>query len=172
MQKPAMLDRAIGILGLAIGILSVATQYIFPKLPSWVPLWGYAIGILLVGFSLGLISAGGIRHKRIIAKTALLRLHVFGDHRTPDRLACENIFRWYYLQMAVHGVSTSGVARIGSFTTLFISFENDVLISTIRVRSPDMQLPVYEVKEFNQRYAIIVFSDNIPAGTLEVSVSN
>ncbi len=34
-----------------------------------------------------------------------------------------------------------------------------------------MQLPIYEVKEFNQRYAIIVFSDNVPAGTLEVTVS-
>jgi hypothetical protein len=29
----------------------------------------------------------------------------------------------------------------------------------------------YEVKEFNRRYAIIVFSDNVPAGTLEVIVS-
>jgi len=54
---------------------------------------------------------------------------------------------------------------------LFVSFENDVVVSTIKVRSPDMQLPVYEIKEFNQRYAIIVFSDNVQAGTLEVIVS-
>jgi len=33
-----------------------------------------------------------------------------------------------------------------------------------------MHLPVYEVKEFNQRYAIIQFSDNVPAGTLEIEV--
>jgi len=55
--------------------------------------------------------------------------------------------------------------------TLFVTFENDVVISTLNVRSPDMQLPPYEVKEFNQRFAVIVFSDNVPAGTLEVVVT-
>jgi len=55
--------------------------------------------------------------------------------------------------------------------TLFISFETDTIVSTFKVRSPDIQLPTYEVKEFNQRFAIVVFSNNVPAGTLEIIVS-
>lgn len=166
-----MLDRALGILGIALGVITVAAQYYFPKLPDWIPFTGFGGGIFLIGLSVGLVSAGGLRHKRLIAQTALLRLHVFGDHRTPDRLAFENIFRWFYIQTAIDGVGPSGITRIGTLATLFVSFENDVVVSTIKVRSPDMQLPVYEVKEFNQRYAIIVFSDNVLAGTLEVTIS-
>ncbi len=166
-----MIDRALGILGIALGVITAALQYYFPQLPKWAPLTGFGIGILLVGLSVGLVLAGGLRHKRPIAQTASLRFHIFGDHRTPERLAFENIFRWFYLQTAIDGVGPSSVTRIGTLATLFVSFENDVVISTIKVRSPDMQLPVYEVKEFNQRYAIIVFSDNVPAGTLEVIVA-
>jgi len=54
---------------------------------------------------------------------------------------------------------------------LFVTFEDDVVIRTLVVQSPDMLLPIYEVKEFNQRYAIIHFAANVPAGTLEVMVS-
>lgn len=166
-----MIDRVIGIIGIALGLITAALQYSFPKIPTWIPLTGFGIGILLIGLSVGLALAGGLRHKRPIVQTALLRLHIFGDHRTPERLAFENIFRWFYLQTTINSFGPSGVTPIGILATLFISFENDVVISTIKVRSPDMQLPVYEVKEFNQRYAIIVFSDNVPAGTLEVIVS-
>ena len=54
--------------------------------------------------------------------------------------------------------------------TLFVTFQPEVKISTIQVRSLDVKLPVYEVKEFNQRYAIIVFAGDIGPGTLEVTV--
>ena len=166
-----MIDRAIGIIGIALGLITAALKYYFPQLPSWLPPAGFGIGIFLFGLSIGLVSAGGLRYKRPVVKTAILRLHIFGDHRTPERLAFENIFRWFYIQTAIQGIGSSGVTRIGALATLFVSFENDVVISTIKVRSPDMQLPLYEVKEFNQRYAIIVFSDNVPAGTLEIMVS-
>ena len=168
-----MIDRAIGIIGIALGLVTAALQYSFPQLPSWTPPTGFGIGIFLLGLSIGLVSAGGLRTNRPIAKTASLRLHIFGDHRAPERLGFENIFRWYYLQTFINiDVGPTGVTRIGRLSTLFLSFENDVMISTINVRSPDMQLPIYEVKEFNQRYAIIAFSANVPVGTLEVTVSS
>jgi hypothetical protein len=166
-----MIDRAIGIVGIALAIVTAALQYYFPKLPSWVPPTGFAIGIFLLGLSVGLLAAGGLRRKRAVVKVASLRLHVYGDHRTPERLASENIFRWFYLQTAINGVGPSGVTRIGALATLFVSFENDVVISTLNVRSPDIRLPLYEVKEFKQRYAIVAFSDNVPAGTLELVVT-
>ena len=118
-----------------------------------------------------MLAAGGWHGKRKVVPAALLKLHIYGDHRTPQRLTAENIFRWFYLQTAIDGVSPKGARRIGTLATLLVTFEEDVVIHTLSVRSPDMQLPVYEVKDSNQRYAIIVFSDNVPAGTLETSVS-
>ena len=93
-------------------------------------------------------------------KTASLTLHIWGDHRAPDRVAFENIFRWYYLQNIINGITESGEAVTQHvMSTLFLSFESDVAITTITVQSPDMALPVYEVKEFNKRFSIIVFSE-------------
>lgn len=170
-----MIDRVIGIVSISLTLLTGAIQYYFPHLPNWVTPIGFVAGILLLGFSVGLLAAGGLRRRRQARPTASLRLHMFGDHRAPNRLGQENIFRWYYLQITVEGVAPQGPQRIATFATLatlFVTFEEDVVIHTINVRSPDMQLPRHEVKEFNQRYAIIVFSDNVAAGTLEVAVSN
>lgn len=57
-----------------------------------------------------------------------------------------------------------------SLPTLFMTFDPEVRISTLSVRSPDMKLPRHEVKEFNQKFAIIVFSEKLPEGTLEIRV--
>jgi hypothetical protein len=165
-----MIDRVIGIVGIALACITAVMQYYVPTLPPWAPEVGFGVGVFLLGISVGLLSAGGLYKKSPPRMSAMLRLHVFGDHRTPDCLQAENIFRWYYLEAGIDGLSPEGVTRLGSFVTLFIAFEEDVVISTLKVRSPDVQLPRHEVKEYNQRYAIIVFSGNIPSGTLEVSV--
>lgn len=165
-----MIDRALGIIGIALALLTGAVQQYFPQAPTWVASLGFGIGIFLFGLSAGLLAAGGLRRKRSVLSRASLRLHIFGDHRTPNRLSHENIFRWFFLQMGVDGVTPQGNQRVVTFSTLFVTFEEDVAIHTLTVYSPDMQLPVYEVKEYNQRYAIIVFSDNVPAGTLDINV--
>ncbi len=165
-----MIDRAIGIAAIGLALLTLALQYYFPQLPAWAPRIGFGAGIFFFGLSVGLIAAGGLRGKRPVRSGASLRLHIFGDHRAPDRLSFDNIFRWYYLQSAVINVGAQGNQRLATFGTLFVTFDDDVTVGTLNVRSPDIQLPVYEVKEFNQRYAIITFLDNVPAGTLEVEV--
>lgn len=166
-----MIDRAIGILGIAVGIAVGLLAAYLPQLPGWVPPAGFAVASLLVGFSAGLLAAGGLWRKRRIAHKASLRLHIFGDHRAPQKLSHENIFRWYYLQWEARFVQPDGTQHVGKQAILFVTFEDDVVIRTLVVQSPDMLLPIYEVKEFNQRYAIIHFAANVPAGTLEVMVS-
>jgi hypothetical protein len=109
---------------------------------------------------------------RLSVDKALLRLHIYNDQRQPERLTAENIFRWYHLKtIAVLIDPKTGRAAEQVFnTTLFVSFDSDVRIGTLQARSPDMTLPQFEVKEFNQRYAIVVFSGLIPEGTLEITV--
>ncbi|MBI4913842.1 MAG: hypothetical protein HY823_14000 [Acidobacteria bacterium] len=165
-----MLDRGIGIAGLALALIFGILQYFLPQLPRWASVTGILVGIFLLGLSIGLIVSSRRADKAKAAATAHLRLHVFSDNRLPDRLASENIFRWYFLKSAMVVVSPVGKQHVASISTLFITFDPEVQISTLQVRSPDIQLPTHEVKEFNQRFAIIVFSGDIPEGTLEISV--
>lgn len=166
-----MSDRAFGILGIALTLVMAVIQYSFPSIPNWVPAIVFGIGVLLVGVAVGMtVRARNKKAKPV--PVANLRLHMFGDHRTPSHIASENIFRWYYLYYQVGGLDRKkGVVKIGAAVTLYVSFENDVQISTLVVSSPDMHLPLYEVKEFNQRFAIIFFSETVPAGTLEIHLS-
>jgi hypothetical protein len=55
-------------------------------------------------------------------------------------------------------------------TILFITFDVPVKVGTLEVASPDIRIPFHETKEFNNRYAIITFSGNLPTGTLEIRV--
>jgi hypothetical protein len=49
---------------------------------------------------------------------------------------------------------------------LFVTFDNPVRVGTLEV-SADFKLPAYEVKEFNNRFAIIVFGDDLPTGDVK-----
>lgn len=108
---------------------------------------------------------------REVVGTALLRLHTYGNSRTPECTYNEHIFRWYFLtQMAVTVTPEGDIQQFVTSITLFVAFEPDVRITTLRVTSPDIQLPPHEIKEFNQRFAIIVFTGDIPEGTLVVTI--
>jgi len=53
---------------------------------------------------------------------------------------------------------------------LFLSFDRPVKVGTLEVSAHGFTLPSYEVKEFTNRYAIIVFSNELPAGSLQIKV--
>jgi hypothetical protein len=54
--------------------------------------------------------------------------------------------------------------------TLFVIFDKPVKVGTLEVSAHGFALPRREVKEFTNRYAIIVFSNELPAGTLRIQV--
>jgi hypothetical protein len=171
-----MLDRAIGIFGIALAIIfgfwTLAPEG-WPKMPPWVLILGIGIGILLIGSAAGLII-GDYRKATSgqLADTASLRLHIYADDRTPQRLAFQNIWRWYYLKTIIIELdkSTGKDQRKHATATLFLNFENPVKDGTLEISSPDIRLPLHEVKEFNSRFAIIIFHEAPSEGTLEVTV--
>jgi hypothetical protein len=169
-----MLDLGIGVAGLALTLVFWALPHFVRKLPRWISIACLVVGLLALGLSVGLVVADRRNDESIRQRVdkASLRLHIYGDNRTPDRIAAENIFRWYYLKHIIVTDMPEGKRRSESISaTLFVSFEPQVKISTIQVRSPDVKLPLHEVKEFNQRYAIISFAGDIGPGTLEISVN-
>jgi hypothetical protein len=113
-------------------------------------------------------------HSRLstLADSAELRLHTYGDERSPTRISSTNIWRWYSLRLIVAAIdqNTGGVQHQHASLVLFIVFEQPVVIGTLEISSPDFQMPRHEVKEFTNRYAIVVFSGELPAGTLEACV--
>ena len=173
LREEQMIDRGIGIAGLALSILAGLLGFLAPQLPSWVILAAAVVGIGLLGVGIGMMIGhrSSSRNNRTPVNTASLRLHVYGDSRMPDRITSENIFRWYYLRTIIQFQGPQGPIRHSTMPTLFITFDPEVRISTLTVCSPDLALPMHEVKEFNQKYAIVVFSDDIGPGTLEIGVS-
>jgi len=170
-----MLDRGIGILGIALalifGVWSLAPEG-WPKMPVWAIQSGLAVGLLLIGLAAGLIIADKRNPQgQLFADTAELQLHIYGDERTPNRLSFSNIWRWYFMQTAFVSMNEKGV-EVGRKTvqTLFITFDTPVKIGTLEVSSPDARLPINEVKDFNPRSAVIVFSENVPPCTLIIKV--
>jgi hypothetical protein len=167
-----MIDRAIGIAGIALGLVFAFLQYFFPSLPSWLLISGVGLGVLLFGIALGIVIADR-RQARLKAPVdrAVLRLRVYADSRLPERVYFENIFRWYYFPGTFQMKDQEG-NLVGSLAivTLVVSFEPEVKISTLKIRALEGDLPTHEVKEFNQRFAIIAFLGKAPVGTIEVAV--
>lgn len=163
-----MIDRGIGIAGIALSIIFGALQFFEIQIPDWVIFSGIGVGVFMLGLSIGLMRTESRKAKTV--KTALLRLHTYRDHRVPDSLEMKNIFRWYYLSHIIKSITIEGKKEEIEFPTLFVTFEPEVQIATLKVRSPDMKLPRHEVKEFTQKYAIVVFSEKLKEGTLEILV--
>lgn len=103
---------------------------------------------------------------------ALLQLHCYADNRLPQRLNIENIWRWHRFVAKATVYSDEGVYELPGIEVFFINFDQPVKVGTFSVSSPDIQLPGHEVKEFNPRFAIIVFESIVPQGTLEFRVAN
>jgi hypothetical protein len=100
-----------------------------------------------------------------------LLLQVHGDERAPTRLSYDNIWRWYYLRVILVAIEQEGgKEHRNAVATLFVSFDNPVKVGTLEVSAQGFALPSYEVKEFTNRYAIVVFSRELPAGILRVRV--
>jgi hypothetical protein len=106
-----------------------------------------------------------------LADRARLRLHVYGDTRVPEKLSYENVWRWYHLNTIAEMIDSAGAKKQNLLaSTLFISFDQPVKIGTLSVHA-DKPLPTYEVKEFNNRFAVIVFDGGMPECNLDIEVS-
>jgi hypothetical protein len=106
-----------------------------------------------------------------IVDRASLRLHVYGDTRLPDRLSATNVWRWFYLNDVLGMMKQDGTKDREIVTSkLFISFDQPVGVGTMTVRS-DKPLSHYEVKEFNNRFAIVVFGEALPECNIDIEVN-
>jgi hypothetical protein len=128
--------------------------------------------ILILGLATALsVTRSGRKIVTSFADEAELILHYYGDDRAPSRLSATNIWRWYNLKYITVGIEQlTGAVHRHSMSALFLTFDHPVNTTSLEISSPDMKLPLHEVKEFTNRYAIIGFTDEIPSGTLNIKV--
>jgi len=105
-----------------------------------------------------------------LARSAELHLRYYGDERPPTIVSHVDVWRWYSLRNAMAVMTAQGVMS-ASITIIFITFDQPVLAGTLEVRSADFVVPKHEVKEFNNRFAIIAINDP-PPGVLDILIIN
>lgn len=116
-------------------------------------------------------EASAVPRPTTLAERASLRLHLYTDMRTPDRLSASNIWRWFYLKDVIVAHKPDGSKDREIITSkLFISFDQPIAVGTLSIRS-DKPLPPHEVKEFNNRFAIIVFMEHMLECNLDIDIT-
>lgn len=161
----------------ANGITYAMSLAISLGLPYWATIkeqwsWPLAASLAIVLFAATLTIVRALSGRAKYSDTARLSLQTYGDARAPRMTRQENVYRWYQLKNVVNATDTATgqVHQSTVATTLFLAFDTPVLVHTLEVQSPNIQLPVHEVKDFNSRFAIVVFAGEVPMGSLEIVI--
>ena len=127
--------------------------------------------VLIFGIIIALLaSKAHVIKQHVAEESSSIDLMWHGDTRPPDMKSSVNIFRWYSLLTIIatpnkeSGIIEQNIIK----TTLLITFDKQTKVGTLKVTGENMIIPQHEVKEFNQRYAIIVFTGVVPVGTTKI----
>jgi len=98
-----------------------------------------------------------------------LRLLIQREEQTPSSIFYMNISKWCLFDQNFTRIDKE-ISRNhgGGPVCLFLLFDQPTRGEVLDVTS-DAVLPRYEVKEFNDRFAIVAFAEPLPAGTLEIT---
>jgi hypothetical protein len=178
-----MLDRGIGILGIALAIIfgawSLAPEG-WPKMPTWVALLGVGVGVLLVGLATGLVI--GEQRKSVdqsepqVVETNLF-LQFLDSHSVPVERNPRNISRWYALYTESIYVDTKDAdgKSLGGFSvpprwTVFMMFKKPPIFRQMVATCRGSNNPKCDVATSNSAYAIITVVGDVTGATLDVSI--
>ena len=121
------------------------------------------------GFSLPLIGGGlNWKDKTSEKETTKASFLFYGDHRTPEPIKLENIYRWYTFQHITQDVANKDNYRKNWL--IFLVFDKDVNPRRLKTTFSSDQRPIIEVKDFSARSCIVFTDDEMPSGTLEIEV--
>jgi hypothetical protein len=178
-----MLDRGIGILGLALAVIfgawSLAPEN-WPKMPSWAALSGVGIGILFVGLAIGLVISehrkpDNPNEPRLIETNLFLQ---FSDsHSIPIEKNPRNIRYWYALYTESIYVDTKDEngKSLGGFSvpprwTIFMMFEQPPIFRQLVAVCRGPNNPKCDVQTSNAAYAVVTIVGDITNATVDVSL--
>jgi hypothetical protein len=160
---------AISAFGTAIGTILQKYPQMLSRMPSFFssPLWSFVPAVFLIIATM--IFVWRLFIPSPVMDKSELTLRIYGDDRWPTRVSETNIWRYFYLRNTYIFVnSQTGQKFQHCAPILCLCFDKPTKVGTLEVQSPDIQLPKHEVKEFRERFAIIGFEQEPPAGTLQI----
>jgi hypothetical protein len=178
-----MLDRGIGILGIALAIIfgawSLAPEG-WPKMPTWIALLGVGIGILLVGLAAGLVI-GEQRKPTDPGEPQIIETNLFlqfsDAHSVPVEKNPRNIRNWYALYTESIYVDTKDAdgKSLGGFSVpprwaVFMMFEKPPIFRQMVAICRGPNNPKCSVATSNTIYAVITIIGDVTGATLDVSI--
>lgn len=157
----------------ADGGLKLSSDHLKSFVPDLMesPAWMFApMTCVLLGT---LILVGhGINKKEApppaLAESFELHLRFFGDNRPPLMISEKNVWRWYSLRNVFTVMTPDGKAQETAITNIFIAFDKPLWAGVARVSSNDYVVSRHEIKEFNQKFAIVTI-ETTPPGVLDIS---
>jgi hypothetical protein len=175
-----MLDRAIGLLGIALAVITLVAPYRWPKLPSWATLSGLTVGGFLIGLAIGLIVADRRNDAEASEILTDLKLEFFGDQRPPRELHQDNIATWYAIwsptaiisERDKEGKEVGRQVILPKTWNIFLTFTKPAAYRQILLSLYDGDLPQYEIKQSNPKFAIIQILGDVPKGLLEINAQS
>ncbi len=172
-----MIDRVLGIVGIALAVLSLIMPYKWPKVPVAVTNGGLYLAIALIGIAIGLYW-GSKREKPEEETTdhAALFLQFTDDHTVPTEVRQKNIQSWYaiYTESIYVDTKNGAGASMGGFSvpprwTVFLVFKKRTIYRQLLAECRGPKSPKCSVQTNNDRYAIITIAGSPELATLDIT---
>jgi hypothetical protein len=175
-----VIDRAIGVLGIALALIFGLAPLTDFKLPIWLIYAGVGGGILLIGLAVGLIAGAQRKPSKATAPQIIetnLFLQFSDSHSVPVEKNPRNIQSWYalYTESIYVGAKDIGGRMVGGFSvpprwTIFIIFEKPPIFRQMVATCRGPNDPKCDVQTSNVTYAIITIIGDVTNATLDVSL--
>lgn len=177
-----MIDRVIGIIGLALSLIGLCWNFApadWPKIPPWLVVTGGALGVFLVGLALGMMLAGERSEAPSMPapiETGLV-LQFSDTNQVPVGKAVHNIRHWYalytssvYVDTLDDGGKSLGNLSIPPLWAVFVIFEKPPIIRQLVANCKGPNNPRYDVREANSTYAVITIEGDVTNTILDITI--
>jgi hypothetical protein len=148
-------------------------------LAEWLVVGPGLLASIVANGALGAVVLDGMLSGRRTAEAAgaYLRLRFHGDMRAPTAIRSTNIANWFVynspqilLQEDAPDGSRRVVAQNPPTRTILIIYDRPTEVDQIVVGINAPGLPAYQVLQSTKRGCVVTFTDQIPAGELELDI--
>lgn len=175
-----MLDRYIGIAGLAIGILAFIAPYRWPNImPPIITTIGLYVAIALIGIAAGMFYNENFEHgkSRETTHDVSIFFQFSDDHTIPKEIRQTNVLSWYalytesiYVEMTDDNKKPKGGFSVPPRWTIFLLFKKPATFRQMLAVCVGHESLKCAVQFSNDQYAIITAIGDVTRATLDISV--
>jgi hypothetical protein len=151
--------------------IAAAARSVTSGSASWFLLIAAGLGLIFVldfGARMGWLGKDAAKPLARMKTRTILQYN--SDNPTPVAQRVQNIWRWYSLSQVLRQLSpeTGAIVNETMIVVLFLVFSEPVAVKQLTAKASGGKLPMYEVKDFGPRHAIIVFAGGLADLKVEV----